>query len=136
MLRCPQSLVGGDATLTARIQPHRNRGEAVRGFASAIALLFAYSAVIQHNDPDPIRWMALYGTAAIACAISAFRPVPRVVFIGLATLAGLWAATLMPSVVSAAALSGTEEERELGGLLLVVASGVVLARSSNPRSEK
>lgn len=97
--------------------------------ASALsALLFAYAAALQWNDPDPVRWMAIYGTAAVVAGAAAFRPVPRAVGLALAAVALLWAATLVPGVVSEAALTGTEEERELAGLLLVAGFGLALAR--------
>ena len=83
-------------------------------FASVVALLFAYSAFVQLNDPDPIRWILLYSGA---------------VFIGLACVAGLWAATLAPGVVSDGSFTGSEEERELVGLLLVSSASAVLRRS-------
>ena len=90
------------------------------------ALLFAYSALVQLNDPDPVRWFALYGSAALLSAATVFASVPPVAFLGLACVAGLWAATLAPGVLSLAAFTGTEEERELGGLLLVVLASLVL----------
>jgi hypothetical protein len=39
--------------------------------ADAIFLLmFVLSVVVQVNDPDPLRWMAIYGAAAVACLLS------------------------------------------------------------------
>ncbi len=29
--------------------------------------LFFLSAVVQYNDPDPLRWMVMYGSAAVVC---------------------------------------------------------------------
>jgi hypothetical protein len=43
----------------------------------------------------------------------------------LATVAGLWAAILLPSVLSAGSFTGTEEEREFAGLALVAIASVV-----------
>jgi hypothetical protein len=34
-----------------------------------LALGFAAAAALQWNDPDPLRWMALYGGAAVACVV-------------------------------------------------------------------
>ncbi|MGE4609219.1 MAG: transmembrane 220 family protein [Myxococcota bacterium] len=98
-------------------------------FASVAALLFAYSAFVQLNDPDPIRWILLYSCAAVLSAASIFVSIPRAIFIGLACVAGLWAATLAPGVVSDGSFTGTEEERELVGLLLVSSASAVLRRS-------
>lgn len=46
----------------------------LRLFIAAILLLFAY---FQLNDPDPWAWVALYGVAGIATAISAFQTLPK-----------------------------------------------------------
>ena len=94
-------------------------------FASIACLLFAYSAVIQWNDPDPIRWFSIYATAALLSGFSLFIRVPGSMFAILATVAGLWAAILLPSVLSAGSFTGTEEEREFAGLSLVAIASVV-----------
>ena len=31
-------------------------------------VLFVYATVVQINDPDPIRWMVVYGLTAVWCA--------------------------------------------------------------------
>ena len=98
-------------------------------FATVVAFLFAYSAALQLNDPDPIRWFLLYATAAVLSAISAVVSIPRSIFAGLACVAGLWAATLLPTVLSVRSFTGTEEEREFAGLAIVSAASVVLWRS-------
>ena len=94
-------------------------------FASIACLLFAFSAAIQLNDPDPIRWFTLYATAALLSGLSLFVPVPGAMFAALATVAGLWAAILLPRVLSAGSFTGTEEEREFAGLALVAIASVV-----------
>ena len=99
-------------------------------FASVVALLFAYAAAVQLNDPDPIRWLLIYGSTVVVSVAFIFGRVPKLVFVGLACVAGLWAVTLLPGVLSSAAFTGTEEEREFAGLALVVVTGVVLARST------
>jgi hypothetical protein len=104
----------------------------VKIFAGLAGLLFAYSAVLQLNDPDPVRWFALYGTASVLAAASAFVPIPGVIFAGLACVAATWAATLVPEVLSLSSFTGTEEERELAGLLLVGLASVVLWSGGRP----
>lgn len=40
-----------------------------RVLSGLMAGLFALAVAVQYNDPDPGRWMALYGAAAaVACA--------------------------------------------------------------------
>jgi Transmembrane family 220, helix len=61
-----------------------------------MAALYVVSLGLQYNDPDPVRWMLIYGFAAVA---SAALPLRRWA-IGLAVLtaivATVWAATLVP----------------------------------------
>jgi len=109
----------------------------LRVFATAAGLLFAYSAVVQLNDPDPVRWFALYGSAAVLSLASLLVVVPRAIFGGIALVASLWAATLVPSVLSVGSFTGSEEERELGGLTLVALVGVVFcSRGRRPAAER
>jgi hypothetical protein len=98
-----------------------------------MAVLFLFSAAVQYNDPDPLRWMAIYLVATLACAQHARRrlswPLPTVV----ALVASSWAATLAPVATPSAMFQhdmstpGVEEAREMFGLLLVAAWTAVLA---------
>ena len=38
-----------------------------------MALLFAIAVVVQFNDPDPLRWMAIYGAAFAVSILAAVR---------------------------------------------------------------
>ena len=109
-----------------------------------MAALFLFAAAVQYNDPDPLRWMATYGLAALACVLSLARRLPRLapVVVGLGAVA--WAGTLAPGVVgrvsvgelfqSYSMLSETvEEAREMGGLLIVaVWMGLLALVGSTP----
>ena len=87
---------------------------------AAMAALFGFAAAVQYNDPDPVRWMAVYGLAMLACGASLTGPLPRPlpVLLGLGAL--IWAGTLAPGVVgrvsvrelfqSSGMLSATVEE--------------------------
>ena len=45
------------------------------GLASLLmALIFLLFTAVQYNDPDPERWMAMYGSAALVSGLAAFRP--------------------------------------------------------------
>jgi hypothetical protein len=103
-----------------------------------MAVLFAFAAAVQYNDPDPVRWMAVYGLAMLACGLSLAGRLPRPlpVLLGLGAL--IWAGTIAPGVVgrvsvrelfqSSGMLSATvEEARETGGLLIVAMWMAVLA---------
>ena len=93
-------------------------------------LMFALSVVVQFNDPDPIRWVAIYGAAALVCLLSLFGRVRKWQPLVVGVIALIWAATIAPSVVgrvdpksmfSAWEMKnlGIEESREMYGLLLV-----------------
>jgi hypothetical protein len=103
-----------------------------------MSVLFLVAVVVQHNDPDPVRWMAIYGFAGLACALALAGRLPRLVpvLVGVAALA--WAATLAPGVVGRVSVgelfesyamksAPVEEAREMGGLLIVTVWMGVLA---------
>lgn len=107
--------------------------------ANAVMLLaFAFSAVVQFNDPDPLRWVLMYGAAALACTLTFLRRERwwSVAPVGVISL--LWALALVPGVVGRVPFmqmfsawemqnAGIEESRELYGLLIVTAWLAVLA---------
>ncbi len=102
----------------------------MRVFAAVCALLFAAAAAVQWNDPDPAIWIALYGAAAGLAGASAWGAPSALLCFGLAALAGVWAASLLPGVVSEAAFTWNEVERELAGLLLVAGTMIALGRGA------
>jgi hypothetical protein len=105
-----------------------------------MAVLFLISAAIQFNDPDPLRWAAIYGAAGFAClAAGRFRyswPLPS----GVGLLALVWAARLSPILPQVrlrdlartmhAETPSIELGRELLGLVIVLAWMVVLVVDS------
>ena len=50
-----------------------------------MAALFVVCVALQYNDPDPVRWMVIYGAGAI---VSALMPTKKP-FAGLGVLIGL-----------------------------------------------
>jgi hypothetical protein len=38
-----------------------------------LAVMFLLFAFVQINDPDPLLWIAIYGSMAAVCVMSAFR---------------------------------------------------------------
>jgi len=95
----------------------------------AMAGLLFLCVALQYNDPDPLRWMVMYGAGAVA---SALLPIKRpaaalALVVGLIALA--WAATLIYAVWGQIAVSdltskmsekggAVEVGREAGGLLI------------------
>ena len=55
-------------------------------------VLFAAAAVVQYNDPDPALWMAIYGSAALCCALDLGGRLP------------LWAPTLLSAIYAVGAV--------------------------------
>ena len=105
-----------------------------------MAVLFAYCAAVQFNDPDPIRWVAVYGAACLLTVLALLRPGHYPWFLPalLGTLAAIWCTTILPRVagkVRPAELFGSremmspliEEGREAGGLLIVAVWMAALA---------
>ena len=105
-----------------------------------MAVLFLISAAIQFNDPDPLRWAAIYGAAGFAClAAGRLRyswPLPTAV--GLVAL--VWTAWLSPILPQVrlrdlarsmhAETPTIELGRELLGLVIVLGWMVVLVIGS------
>jgi len=101
-------------------------------------MLFGFGAVVQVNDPDPARWIAVYALAAAACLLSLLRRLHWTLPAILCAVASVWAATLAPRVVGRVPFSdmfgafemrnvGIEESREMYGLLIIAAWMAVLA---------
>lgn len=110
-----------------------------------MAALFAVCVALQHNDPDPARWMLVYGVAAIVAALlPAKKQLVPAGFLVAAVALG-WAAYLVFVVwgrMEVADLANkmsekggaVEQGRESGGLAiagfwLVFASGFRRTRS-------
>jgi hypothetical protein len=101
-------------------------------------VLFLFSVVVQFNDPDPLRWVGIYGLAAVACAASLARTIRWWLPTVVTSVALVWAATLAPGVIGKVRFLdmfgafemksvAVEEAREMYGLVLVAAWMVVLA---------
>ena len=95
----------------------------------AMAGLLFLCVALQYNDPDPIRWMVMYGAGAVASvALPIKKPAAALALVvGLVALA--WAATLIYAVWGQIELSdltnkmsekggAVEVGREAGGLLI------------------
>jgi transmembrane protein TMEM220 len=111
-----------------------------RGAALLMALLLLSFAAVQYNDPDPARWIALYGAASLVSALAAYRPraagLPAAA-VGAVALAwaAYWASGVIGRRVDMGEVfavtrmidAGVEETRETLGLVLVAAWMAVVA---------
>ena len=101
-----------------------------------MSALFAYSALLQWNDPDPARWIAAYAVASMLSLAPLLRPIPGTSVLSLALIAIGWALSLLPGIFAALAFTGTEQEREFCGLMIVGGWMLFLfARSNRERRE-
>ncbi|HEV8599707.1 MAG TPA: transmembrane 220 family protein [Gemmatimonadales bacterium] len=118
---------------------------------AVMCLAFLFSTVVQLNDPDPIRWMGVYGAATVVCGLELRRGVRAWIPALLAVLALTWAATIAPRVIGKVGFTemfaefemrnaGVEEAREMYGLLFVaIWMGVIAAferRSTRRRADE
>ncbi|HVE87968.1 MAG TPA: transmembrane 220 family protein [Myxococcales bacterium] len=117
---------------------------AFRGLNALATVAFLLFAAVQYNDPDPVRWMAIYLAAALSCALAVMGrlrwPLPALAAAAALAWAGVWAPRVVGQVdwghaFAGAGMSGDvkeEEARELGGLLIVAAWCALLALASLP----
>ena len=96
----------------------------------ALAVLFAISVGLQVNDPDPIRWMALYGGAGLAVGLLPARRWVSLACFAVGLFAAGWGAYLAQQVFGVIHVSdlwlkmsekggAVEVGREAGGLAIV-----------------
>ena len=98
--------------------------------SAAMALLFAFAAAVQANDPDPIAWILLYAAAAALAALAAAGRAHLGLSLAAAALfsalAVLWAPSLpeaRPEAFTSVRMKAAEDEepRETIGLALCAA---------------
>ncbi len=92
-------------------------------------LMFLFSASVQFNDPDPLRWIGIYGAAAVVCGLEIRRRVPAWAAMAVGIIALVWAASLFYRAHEVPIISlfsewemrdvRIEEAREMYGLTIV-----------------
>jgi hypothetical protein len=112
-----------------------------------MGLLFAVAVAVQYNDPDPARWMALYGAAFLVTLIAARRGSgPTVAAACVGAVALVWG--LYWAISSGAALTlyehmfdawemknaSIEEAREASGLFIVAIWMAIVAAHSRQQA--
>jgi hypothetical protein len=110
----------------------------VRFLDLTMALLFAFAAALQLNDPDPVQWIAIYSAACVLSLVAfARRRAPPAVAIVVFAIAILWAALIAFGGPAASEYGhmfdawemrspSVEEAREASGLLIVAGWMMVL----------
>jgi len=95
----------------------------------AFALLFLVSVGLQYNDPDPLRWMAIYGAGAITTVAALHVRGGWWAALAVTVAAAVWGAVLWSDVIGDVAFSDlwrkmsekggkVEVMREAGGLTI------------------
>ena len=106
--------------------------------------LFLFSVIVQYNDPDPLRWMLIYGLAGAACVLAIADRLNWMFPAVIGVVALVWALKLAPNVIGKVAFGElfeafemkderVEVAREFGGLLIVAFWMAVLVRYSIAR---
>jgi hypothetical protein len=63
---------------------------------SLVALIFLLFAAVQYNDPDPFRWMMVYGGVSVVYILAIFGKYNRpIVWLGIAAIV-IWMGLLLP----------------------------------------
>ena len=103
---------------------------------------FFLSVAVQYNDPDPLRWIAIYGVAAVVSSLWLAGRLNWLFAACIAVIAFVWAMTIVPDLIGKdipmnevfghmrMANEAVEEAREMGGLLIVASWMTVLSFSS------
>jgi hypothetical protein len=111
-----------------------------------MASFFAWAAAMQLNDPDPLRWFAIYAGASLVALLGSLARRQarrqRGLALALAGLALVWAAAIVPELwgrwsvrdlgaTMSAARSEVEYGREFVGLLIIALyAGVAVWRGA------
>ncbi|HTL06431.1 MAG TPA: transmembrane 220 family protein [Gemmatimonadales bacterium] len=126
-------------------------GKLPRGLWTAanvvMLLAFLFSVAVQYNDPDPLRWMAVYGAGAAVCCAELVRRTRPGYPLAVALVALGWAATIAPRVLGVVRFAdmfaefemknaGVEESREMYGLLIVAVWMGLVALATGLRSAR
>lgn len=136
-----RGVAGGSERLTAALRGCQFRPVmriALRVAAALMAIFFVYAAVVQLNDPDPVRWIAIY-VAALGCSVGcAFAWRVRALSVATAVAGAAWAVgwwTILAKLPQFGKIPWIEieEARELGGLLIVTAWTALVAAIGDAR---
>lgn len=119
----------------------------LRLLSGAMAVLFLFGAAVQYNDPDPLRWIAIYAAAGVVCGFAAMQRLHWWLAAAVGVTAVMWAITLAPrafpnvrmlEMFSAWEMANQriEEAREMYGLLLIALYMSVLAITAGRRTRR
>ena len=68
-------------------------------FNIVFAVIFLSFTYVQFNDPDPLLWIAIYGSMVVMCTLAIFKRYPRPAYIVLIVLFAGYSILYIPSVL-------------------------------------
>lgn len=89
-----------------------------RAMNGGMAALFAVGALVQLNDPDPVRWFLLYLAASAGSGMVVLRQRAGLVAAPTAVIALVWAIVLGASMTEMAPLSSLFDEIEMKSVVI------------------
>lgn len=102
--------------------------------------VFVLAVIVQYNDPNPLRWMLIYGTACLVCIMFALKKLHWITAFTVVFISGIWALLKIPDLTVTGfqhmldevrmIQTGVEAAREFLGLLIIFTWVTVLAVSS------
>jgi hypothetical protein len=111
---------------------------------------FLLSALVQLNDPDPLRWIGIYSAMVVICGLQHFGRLRWYIAAVPVLICAGWIVSLLPALNQGVPWSEVlgsltmqndtvEEVREIGGLLLVLLwaaalSNVTYSKAHNSHS--
>lgn len=116
-----------------------------KAIAIVMFLIFLFGVIVQYNDPDPVKWMAIYAGAAAASLLAVLGRMPRWLPIIVALAAILWGVSMAPGLIGRVPIlemfeefemksEVIEESREMYGLFLIAAGMILLLILQRRRS--
>jgi hypothetical protein len=61
--------------------------------------MFLIFAFVQINDPDPVKWILIYGVMAVMCILAIFEFYPGKAIVGLLVIFILYSFAYVPGVI-------------------------------------
>ena len=102
-------------------------------------VLFILAAVVQYNDPNPLRWMLIYGAASLICILYTLKKLHWLAASSLLFVTGIWALLKIPDLTTYGfqhmfdevkmTQMGVPAAREFLGLLIIFVWITLLAYS-------
>lgn len=71
----------------------------MKSFNLFFTVIFFIFAALQYNDPDPYVWIPIYGSMTALCVSAIFRTVNKWIYLFLALIFLIYAASLFPSMM-------------------------------------